>query len=88
MLKHVRVFEKSRTCLKKFMYVFFYKKRYLFIGGLPAIENDYNVDEIIIFYTIQYFVMACFISSIQKTYSSLLPLYKVPSHSFLQIRLS
>ena len=25
MLKHVRVFEKSRTCLKKFMYVFFYK---------------------------------------------------------------
>ena len=24
-LKHVRVFEKSRTCLKKFMYVFFYK---------------------------------------------------------------
>lgn len=22
MLKHVRVFEKSRTCLKKFMYVF------------------------------------------------------------------
>ena len=24
MLKHVRVFEKSRTCLKKFMYVFFY----------------------------------------------------------------
>lgn len=25
MLKHVRVFEKSRTCLKKFMYVFFRK---------------------------------------------------------------
>lgn len=70
---HVRVFSKEKIFI---------------IGGLPAIENDYNVDEIIIFYTIQYFVMACFISSIQKTYSSLLPLYKVPSHSFLQIRLS
>lgn len=27
MLKHVRVFEKSRTCLKKFMYVFIKKMR-------------------------------------------------------------
>jgi len=36
--------------------VFLFEKRYLFIWGLPAIENDYNVDEIIIFYTIQYFV--------------------------------
>ena len=42
MLKHVRVFEKSRTCLKKFMYVFFYKM----IGIQLYMFKSYNIADI------------------------------------------